>query len=227
MGLQQFERRLERMVEGVFARAFRSGLQPVEIGRRLTREMDLRRTIAPRGTLAPNDFTILLSPSDRNRFAAIEEELVSELEAVARDHADAERYTLLGPVSVVIDSDRDLAPGMILISGEMIKADEPAPAALVLPDGRRVALSPKPLTIGRMPDCGLTLADPNVSRYHAEIHPVDGGSGGLSAPASFEIADLGSTNGTRINGIPVNAPQTLRNGDQITLGATTIRFDQG
>jgi pSer/pThr/pTyr-binding forkhead associated (FHA) protein len=72
-----------------------------------------------------------------------------------------------------------------------------------------------------MPDCGLTLADPNVSRYHAEIHPTDGGEG------RYEIADLGSTNGTRINGIPVTAPQALRNGDQITLGATTIRFDQG
>lgn len=221
MGLQQFERRLERMVEGVFARAFRSGLQPVEIGRRLTREMDLRRTIAPRGTLAPNDFNILLSPSDRNRFAAIEEELVSELEGVAKDHADAERYTLLGPVSVVIETDQDLAAGMILISGEMVKADEPPTAALVLPDGRRVNLSSKPLTVGRMPDCGLTLADPNVSRYHAEIHAVDGSDG------RYEIADLGSTNGTRINGIPVNAPQVLRPGDQVTLGATTIRFDQG
>jgi hypothetical protein len=221
MGLQQFERRLERMVEGVFARAFRSGLQPVEIGRRLTREMDLRRTIAPRGTLAPNVFSILVSPSDRSRFAAIEEELVSELEGVAKDHADAERYALLGPVSVTIETEPDLAAGMILISGEMVKPDEPPAAALVLPDGRRVALGSKPLTIGRMPDCGLTLADPNVSRYHAEIHPVDGSEG------RYEIADLGSTNGTRINGIPVNAPQALRNGDQITLGATTIRFDHG
>jgi len=221
MGLQQFERRLERMVEGVFARAFRSGLQPVEIGRRLTREMDLRRTIAPRGTLAPNDFTIVLSPSDRTRFVAIEEELVTELQAVARDHAEAERYTLLGPVSVVLETDPDLGAGMVLVSGEMVKADQPVTAALVLPDGRRVALGSKPMTIGRMPDCGLTLADPNVSRYHAEIHPVDGST------IQYEIADLGSTNGTRINGMPVAAPQTLRHGDQITLGATTIRFDQG
>ncbi|MBV9660615.1 MAG: DUF3662 domain-containing protein, partial [Acidimicrobiales bacterium] len=65
MGLQQFERRLERMVEGVFARAFRGGLQPVEIGRRLTREMDLRRTIAPKGVLAPNEFLVVLAPADR------------------------------------------------------------------------------------------------------------------------------------------------------------------
>src|ERR1700722_4117988 len=86
MGLQQFERRLERMVEGVFARAFRGSLQPVEIARRLTREMDLRRTIAPKGTLTPNEFVVLLSPADRARFAPIEDELISELEDVARDH---------------------------------------------------------------------------------------------------------------------------------------------
>ena len=65
MGLQQFERRLERLVEGVFAKAFRGALQPVEIGRRLTREMDLRRTVAPKGTLTPNQFTVVLSASDR------------------------------------------------------------------------------------------------------------------------------------------------------------------
>ena len=82
----------------------------------------------------------------------------------------------------------------------------------------------KALTIGRMPDCGLTLSDPNVSRYHAEIRPA--ADGRLDA-GHYEIADLGSTNGTRINGIPVTAPQALRKGDQITVGATSIRFDLG
>lgn len=225
MGLQQFERRLERMVEGVFARAFRSGLQPVEIGRRLTREMDLQRTIAPRGTLAPNHFVVLLSPTDRNRFSAIEDELVSELETLAYEHAQAERYTLLGPVSVVIETEEGLASGMVLVSGDMVRSDAPAPAALLLPDGRRVELTQKPLTIGRMPDCGLTLADPNVSRYHAEIHLSEGP--GAPPGGQYEIVDLGSTNGTRVNGAPVTRPHPLRPGDRITLGATTLRFDQG
>src|ERR1700730_19119431 len=103
MGLQQFERRLERRVEAVFARAFRSGLQPVEIGRRLTREMDLRRTIAPRGSIPPNQFTVLVSSSDRSRFAPIEGELIAELVTVARDHARAENYVFLGPVTVTIE----------------------------------------------------------------------------------------------------------------------------
>jgi pSer/pThr/pTyr-binding forkhead associated (FHA) protein len=223
MGLQQFERRLERMVEGVFARAFRGSLQPVEIGRRLTREMDLRRTIAPKGTLTPNEFTIVLSPADRSRFSAIEEELVEELKAVAKDHAQVERYTFLGPVTISIETDPELSPGMLLISGEMVKPDEPVKSQLVLPDGHTRDLASKRITIGRLPDCDLVLADPNVSRYHAEIRPAESAGDGAS---EFEVADMGSTNGTKVNGIPIVGPQVLRSGDQITVGATTIRFER-
>lgn len=216
MGLQQFERRLERMVEGAFARAFRSGLQPVEVARRLSREMDLRRTIAPRGTLTPNRFTVLLSSEDRERFAPIEDELVSELVAVAKDHARAERYVFIGPVSVSVEADEGLAPGMCEVTGEMARA-EGGEANLVLPDGRRLRLGQEPLLLGRLADSGVVLSDPNVSRRHAEIKPADGG---------FAIADLRSTNGTRVNGIPVVGSQLLKDGDQITLGATVLRFEQ-
>jgi hypothetical protein len=223
MGLQQFERRLERMVEGVFARAFRGSLQPVEIGRRLTREMDLRRTIAPKGTLTPNQFTIVLAPADRDRFSPIEPELVEELRTVAKDHAQVERYTFLGPVTISIETDPELSQGMVLISGEMVKPDEPIKPQLVLPDGHTRDLGPKSTTIGRLPDCDLVLADPNVSRYHAEVRPA--GSPG-DGPLEYEVADMGSTNGTKVNGIPVVGAQILRHGDQITLGATTIRFQR-
>jgi hypothetical protein len=220
MGLQQFERRLERMVEGVFARAFRGGLQPVEIGRRLTREMDLHRTIAPKGTLAPNEFVVVLSPSDRARFAAIEDELVEELVAVAKDHAEVERYSFLGPVTVTMETDDQLSPGIVLVSGEMQKHEEDVKPRLVLPDGRARELGARPVTIGRLPDCSVVLADPNVSRYHAEVRPVPGD------PGSYEIADMGSTNGTRVNGMPVLTAQPLRPGDQITVGSTTLAFER-
>ncbi len=221
MRLQQFERRLERMVEGVFARAFRSGLQPVEIGRRLTREMDLRRTIAPRGSITLNQFTVLLSPSDRSRFAPIEAEIIAELVTVARDHASAENYVFLGPVTVTMETDDDLAAGMLRVSGEMVQsAETPSAAGLVLPDGRRLALGTKPLTVGRLPDCGLVLADPNISRYHAEFRPATG-------DGEFEVSDMGSTNGTKVNGIPIVGAQVLRDGDTVTVGATTIRFERG
>jgi len=226
MGLQQFERRLERMVEGVFARAFRSGLQPVEIGRRLTREMDLRRTVAPRGTIVPNEFTVALSPADHSRFASIEDELVAELIAVARDHGRAENYVFLGPVTVSMQADSDLSAGMVLVSGEMVKPAETATANLVLPDGRRVELGPKPLVVGRLPDAGLVLGDPNVSRYHAEFRPAPAADGDPLGSTQFEVSDMGSTNGTKVNGVTIVGAQVLRDGDTVTVGATTIRFER-
>src|SRR5947208_16080217 len=97
MGLQQFERRLERLVEGVFARAFKSGLQPVELGRRLTREMDANRTLGVRGTIAPNHFTFELAPSDFERFKTFEAALKRELADAAVQHGSDEGYAVVGP----------------------------------------------------------------------------------------------------------------------------------
>jgi hypothetical protein len=217
MGLQQFERRLERLVEGVFAKAFRSGLQPVEVGRRLTREMDLRRTVAPRGTLAPNHFTVALSPSDRDRFEPIEAELIDELTGVARDHARTEGYVFLGAVNIELVTDPDLTPGMLLVAGEMTQAAG-SPSGLVLADGSRVPVGARPVSIGRLPECDITLTDPNVSRRHAEVRPGDDGIGG------HVVIDLGSTNGTKVNGIGVRSHR-LQHGDEITVGATRIRYE--
>jgi hypothetical protein len=216
MGLQQFERRLERLVEGVFSKAFRSGLQPVELGRRITREMDLRRTVAPRGRLAPNRFTVVLAESDRRRFAPIEGELIAELVEMARDHARSEGYVFLGPVTIELSTDGDLTPGMLRVAGEMTPAG--GAAALVLADGRRIALSDQPATIGRMPECQVMLADGNVSRRHAEVRRADdGGSGHI-------VVDLGSTNGTKVNGVGVKTHR-LRHGDEITVGGTWLRYE--
>jgi hypothetical protein len=216
MGLQSFERRLERFVEGAFARVFRSGLQPVEIGRRLTREMDLRRTVAPKGVLTPNNFRVLLSQADRTRFAPIEEELVKELGEVAKDHAKTEGYTFLGPVTIAIDTDDSLRPGTLLVSGEM--APGQGTATLTLPDGRRVILDQEKVTLGRLPECELAVADPNVSRRHAEVRRGEDSS-------SWQVADLGSTNGTKVNGSLISGARNLDNGDEITVGSTTVRFE--
>jgi hypothetical protein len=217
MGLQQFERRLERLVEGAFAKAFRSGLQPVEIGRRLTREMEVNRTVAPRGTLTPNHFTVALGPADRARFEPIEQELVSELIAVARDHARAENYVFLGAVAVEMVTDPDLSPGIVLVSGEMRSA-EGGPAELVLGDGTRYALGAGAVIIGRLPECDIVLADANASRRHVEVRQAtDGGAGYLAV-------DLGSTNGTKVNGVPIHSHR-LRHGDEITIGSTHLRFE--
>lgn len=215
MGLQRFERRLERFVEGAFARVFRSGLQPVEIGRRLTREMDLRRAVAPRGVLAPNAFKVVLSGADRAKFEAFEEELVKELVEVAKDHAKQEDYIFLGPVSVAMETDAALRPGTLLVAGDV--APGQGTATLTLPDGRRVVLDQDKVTLGRLPECELAVADAGVSRRHAEVR--------RGADNTWVVTDLGSTNGTKVNGLRISDAHQLEDGDEITVGSTSVRFE--
>jgi len=111
MGLQRFEQRLERLVEGAFAKAFGGGLQPVELGRRLVREMDLHRALGVRGTLVPNRFTISMSPDDRARFASIEHTLIAELIDTARSHARDDGYRFPGALTVELFTDPHVAVG--------------------------------------------------------------------------------------------------------------------
>ena len=216
MGLQQFEQRLEQLVEGVFARAFRAGLQPVELGRRLTREMDLVRTVGVRGLIAPNHFTVLLSPKDHDRFAPFEEALVDELRGAAREHARSERYHFVGPEEVELEEDPSQPAGVFRVAAEIRAGDGPL-GTLVLPDGRRVETGTEPLTIGRLSECRIVLPDPNVSRRHAELTQQDG---------VVVVTDLGSTNGTLVNGKPIQSA-ALEDGDTITLGSTDLRFEAG
>ena len=213
--LQRFERRLEGLVEGVFARAFRSGLQPVELGRRLTREMDASRTLGVRGTIAPNRFTYSLSSKDMTRFASFEEALIRELSDMARDHAREEGYVFVGPVEVVLQPDESMAPGAFTLTGQVAGAPGGPVGAIVQSDGKRVTLGDDPLTIGRLPECDIVLTDPNVSRRHAEVRRRGN---------DFIVIDLGSTNGTRVNGAGVRERQ-LADGDEISLGSTRIRFE--
>ena len=235
MGLQQFERRLERMVEGVFARAFRSGLQPVEIGRRLTREMDLRRTVAPKGTLTPNHFTVVsCRPEDRDRFAPIEDELVGELISVARDHARSEGYIFLGPVDRRDRDRRRPLPGDaagLRRDGRRTADDHrrrqaphrrrgpTARATLVLPDGRRLVLGRRAWSSAASPSatsCWPTQRQPAPRRG-----PPGGQTGRLRGrrPGQHQRDQGQRGRGRR--------PQVLRDGDEITVGATSLRFEQG
>lgn len=155
---------------------------------------------------------------------SIEDELVDELIAVARDHAEIERYTFVGPLSVVMETDDQLSPGMVLVSGEMARHEESVRSRLKLPDGRTIKLTDQPVTIGRLPECTIVLGDPNVSRLHAEVRPA---SSDRSGTPQYEIADKGSTNGTKVNGMPVVGARVLASGDTITLGATAIGYERG
>ena len=215
MGLQRFERRLERLVEGGFAKAFRSGLQPVEIGRRLVREVEAGRTLGVRGPVVPNHFTVLLSADDLDRFDAFGDTLAHELADAVREHAREEGYHLVGAVSVDLVEDSRRRKGDFKVTAEIVEGDGPA-AELVLPDGRRVPLAGEPARIGRMPDCAVALSDPQVSRHHAEVRPGHG---------EYRIVDLGSTNGTLLNGAVVGE-HALADGDEIVVGNTTIRFEE-
>jgi Protein of unknown function (DUF3662)/FHA domain len=217
MGLQGIERGLERMVEGVFARAFRSSLRPIELGRRLVREMDDHRSVDVKGrTIVPNQFTFALSEQDHTQFTEIHDALVRELCDAAREYARDEQYTFMGPVQVELTVDPDLRPGRFTVVSRLHEGHGGVGGGtLVLPSGDRITLSEKPVLIGRLPDCEVTLADPNVSRRHAEVRPFGTG---------FLVVDLGSTNGTKVNGTTVSEHQ-LQDGDSITVGATRIRFD--
>lgn len=218
MGLQQFERRLERLVEGAFARAFRSGLQPVELGRRMAREMDLHRTVGVRGVIAPNHFVVAISPKDAERFEPFADTLVRELADAARDHARDRTYGFLGTVEVELVSDPGYAPGAFSVEAVVESGPGGGPVgALVTIDGHRIVVGDAPVTMGRHPTCDVVLADANVSRTHAEVRRDEQG---------FVVADLGSTNGTRLNGSGIGAThRVLADGDTITVGSTNIRFE--
>jgi len=217
MGIRGFERRLERMVEGAFARAFKSGLRPVELGRRLVREMDDNRSVGVRGgTVVPNTFTVALSASDLAQFEGVQDSLARELGDAAREHARDEGYSFMGPVEVELVEDARLHTGGFHITGRMVEGMGGSGAgSLVLPNGDRFSLTESVISVGRHPDCNLVLADPNVSRNHAEIRPQGD---------RFAVIDLGSTNGTRVNGVRVDT-QLLQDGDEISFGNTRIRFE--
>ena len=216
MGLHQFERRLERLVEGVFAKAFRSGLQPVELGRRLTREMDLRRTAGIRGVIAPNHFVFGINPADLERFSTFSEALTRELADAARQHARDEGYQFVGPVEVELTADGRVGAGTLDVTAEVReRAGGGRVGAVVTPEGRRVEVGDEPLVIGRAPDCDIELAHQYVSKRHAEIRRSGDG---------FVVVDLESTNGTVLNGTRV-AERQLADGDEIQIGTVTLRFE--
>jgi hypothetical protein len=216
MGLQRFERRLERLVEGAFTKAFRSGLQPVEIGRRLVREMDARRTLGVRGTVVANDFIVAVSTDDFERWEGYHDALVRELQESVREHAREEGHHFVGPVGIELRGDANLKRGDLLVQARILEGEGGFAASLVLPDDRRVVLTEETAVIGRLPDCAVALSDPQVSRHHAEVRPEREG---------YRVVDLGSTNGTVVNGVVVRE-HDLRDGDVIEIGSTRIRYEE-
>ncbi|HEX9123460.1 MAG TPA: DUF3662 and FHA domain-containing protein [Actinomycetota bacterium] len=231
--LRDFERRLGNLVEGFFASTFRSGLQPVELAKRLLREMDARKTVGVNEVWAPNHFLFSLSPEDGDRFEQAEQALVHELRQVVRDAAAERGWGLVGPPEIEFEIDDALGKGKFRCEASLVEGEpEPPPAApapgseqaeaslRVLEDGaapKEYRLHRQLVTIGRLPECDVVLADPGASRRHASVR-AEGGE--------FLLTDLGSTNGTFVNDEQVQE-RWLADGDRITIGTTVIEFRRG
>ena len=216
MGIKGFEGRLERAVEGTFSRLFRSGLSPVEFGRKMVREMDAHRTVGVDGrTIVPNAFAFHISPADDEQLSDLLGTLRRELADAAREHARDEGYGFVGPIEVAIEVDERLRGGVLTGDGRFAEGEGGLPpGSLLLPTGDRVPLGEYVVSVGRANDCTIVLADPNVSRRHAEVRPSGDG---------FVVVDLGSTNGTKVNDTRV-AEQQLRDGDEVRFGNTVMHF---
>ena len=178
--------------------------------------MDLHRRVGVHGLIAPNSFSVTLAPADVDRFANFVDALSRELADAAREHARVEGYSFVGPVDVQMYEGTRLRAGRFTISADVVEGQEAvAFAELILPEGERVTVGADPVVMGRLPECTVVLGDPNVSRRHAEIRHVGD---------AVVVTDLGSTNGTKVNGIPVRE-QHLASGDEITVGSTTLVFE--
>ena len=220
--LRDFERRLGGLVEGFFATTFRSGMQPVELAKRMMREMDANKTVGVREVWAPNRYVFTLSESDGRRFEQAEQALVTELKQVVREAAAERGWGLVGPPEVEFQVDAGLGKGRFACEASFVEGEEelaPQPAVgergtLVLAGGRIASLNKPEVTIGRLPECDVVVDDPWASRQHARIRRTDGG---------FVLVDLGSTNGTLVNDEPIQE-HVLENGDRITIGETVLEF---
>ena len=249
--LRSIESKIAGLVEGTFSRAFRSEVRPVEIARKLAREMEEHRTFSLSRTYVPNEYRVFLSPRDRERFVDYEDALVSELTGYLLEHARRERLVLMSRPVVEFETDdrlglgefgiqtrvvnpepeaeEDIAPeqeasGRTMIYSTAGRVAEPLEerarsrqqTALLLMGGKRLVVGSGGATMGRSRQCDVTVDDPNVSRNHAEVRPRGG---------SWVLTDLGSTNGSRLNGHRVEGSEVLKPGDEIEVGTTVLRFE--
>ncbi len=249
--LRSIESKIEGLFEGVFGRAFRTHVQPIELARKLVKEMDDHRSVSVSRVYVPNEFTIYLSAHDRRQFAGYEGSLVGELQEYLAEHARRERYALLTPPRVLVTTDDDLAEGEFGIATRLVAAEAseaesealppqelpleqpaqtmvyraPVPVAETAPElerevvtltvaGRAHDITTARVVLGRSRDCDVRISDLNVSRRHAELRQEG---------ATYWIVDLGSMNGTLVNGRRVER-ERLRDGDRITLGESEIVF---
>ena len=215
----------------MFARAYSSAIRPIALGRRLLDLIDELNHQA----LIPQRYLINLHADDRQAFQDVEPYLVRELAEAVTQHAEQRGYKHDGQISVVLTRSDTVSKGTFLITPETTMTDgsalenstrQPAQiimatpqivnSALVLTTGERVLLDRDTIKVGRQATCRVAFNDSNVSREHAQLR---------RGPDGWMILDLGSTNGTKINGIKISDEQLLVNGDQIAFGTSIARFE--
>ena len=251
------ERSFENIFDGLFSRAFKSGVKPLQLGRRLLQVVDAERDIDAQGRrVVPNSYLVQLSPADREGFADIEPTLVQELTAALREYIAQEGYHVDGKARVALRTNPDLRKGKFDIDSRNIASDasaeksdeaapvateapsapaadnvpvsppvlsmvpgvgvDVAPAVLTLPGGQRIELHEGHYVLGRHLENDIVVNDSNVSRKHAEF---------VCAAGEVVVRDLGSTNGTKVNGVAISGEQLLQHGDVINLGTAQITFE--
>ena len=223
--LQRFERRLEGLVEGAFARVFGGVVQPVEVAAALQREAADKKQIVGQGrVLVPNAFVVELGPTDLERFGEWDAPLRSELAGMVEEHARDQGWSFVGDVEVQFERHEELDTGVFRVRSSVVATPDAGghrtqgigrPRVVVQTSPERVVLLTRPVTVvGRGADADLRLEDTGVSRAHAELR-LDGGT--------VRVVDLQSTNGTQLNGRRVRIA-TLTDGDRLDLGATTLVY---
>ena len=241
--LRSLETKIADLVEGAFGRAFRSEITPVELARRLVREMDRHRRGSLASATVPNEYVISLSPGDRRHFAAVEASLIDELAAHLLEHARAERLALPSRPQIELRTDPRLSLGACTIEARLNNAPAPAvarrpgvpppppPAASTAPvggevlprawleaEGQHIPIGASGVVIGRSAEVDVVIPAQEVSRRHAQILPDANG---------WTLLDLGSTNGIRVNGRQVGVPTRLTDGDVIGIGPVELVFEAG
>lgn len=226
--LSRFERRLEGLVEGTFAKLFRGGVEPVEIAKALQREAEDKKAISTHRTLVPNDFVVELGETDHAKLKPYEAPLGSELAAMVREHASERRWAFVGPVRVRLEEHDDIDTGMFRVRSQVVEGDpDPVPTAPAKGQPRlrieagagapnEIPLTRDVLSIGRSSSSDVRLDDSGVSRRHAEVR-LEGDD--------VVLVDLGSTNGTNVNGRGVERAR-LASGDRIELGSTVLVYER-
>jgi hypothetical protein len=212
--LDNFEKGLERAVNGAFAKTFKSGLQPVEITSALRRELDTKAAIVSRDRiLVPNRFTVKLSPSDYERMTGLGDSLIDELVSLVQSHAAAQRYSFAGGISIVLQKSDTLGEGTLEVTSVNVKGTVAWTPVLDV-NGKRYPITRSRTVIGRGADADITVDDTSISRKHVEV---------LWDGTRAQVNDLGSTNGAQLNGQPV-AKAPLPTDSVITIGRTQIVF---